>query len=159
MTLAKPAKFKPKANSNFGSHLSPKNSSEMTGPNQALFGKLNATCGERMTQQVPCWSLERRIVPQAGHPRLPAWPWAGRAAGARAGTGPCPSQQGQNAPGSAHHSSGRHQNWQNPPCGGFQALSDLSAFAIKPPPRRCPSTAFPFSFLGLVRTMVPITGH
>lgn len=95
VTLAKPAKFKPKANSNFGSHLSSKNSSEMTGPNQALFGKLNATCGERMTQQLPCWSLERRIVPQAGHPRLPAWPWAGRAAGARAGTGPCPSQQGQ----------------------------------------------------------------
>lgn len=27
--------------------------------------------------------------------RLPAWPWAGRAAHPRAGTGPCPSQLGQ----------------------------------------------------------------
>lgn len=51
MTLAKnPAKFNPKANSNFSSHLSSKNSSEMTRPNQAGFGKLSVTRGARIEQ-------------------------------------------------------------------------------------------------------------
>lgn len=43
--MAKPAEFNPKVNSNFSSHLSSKNSLEMTAPNQAVFGKLSVTPG------------------------------------------------------------------------------------------------------------------
>lgn len=89
------------------------------------------------------------IVPQAGHPQAASMAIGWESCSCQGWDRAMPLSAGTDAPCSAHHSSGKHQNRQNIPCGGFQASSHLSASPLHPCPYTVTSTAFLFSFPGL----------